>query len=376
MVRGAFESEYVIQVQYPARPTDPLIVKDVHKAPALDLVGWFTLMPTTGPQLYHLELHKQFYEYNNQFALLLGFHPTQVTNGSVGGKLPLTIYESNLEAEETKDEGGEDKEMKDGESQQKMKFKKLSYTVETGEAEMIGVDFVARGGGNATAVDGTSKSACAAEAKDRAESKEKRETRSKVEGKEKGKGKDKEKDKDKQSKADASKASKETGLTREEEELLATLTAKANAIKMLRARIDLIAAYLKALPPSYTSSTGVDEEGKTYAPVNENILRSIQALLVRLNLLVPVNEGAFAQELLSEQNDASLIGLLSAMTESVRDVKEVGRKFMIVESAKNIKGKGGGGPGGMGGGGQRASGWEGGDGGLSASVLGVGDLMN
>lgn len=39
-----------------------------------------------------------------------------------------------------------------------LKFRELPYSVETGEVEMISVDFVARGGGNATAIDGTVKS--------------------------------------------------------------------------------------------------------------------------------------------------------------------------------------------------------------------------
>ena len=33
-----------------------------------------------------------------------------------------------------------------------IKFRELPYSIETGETEMIGVDFVARGGGNATSV--------------------------------------------------------------------------------------------------------------------------------------------------------------------------------------------------------------------------------
>lgn len=42
----------------------------------------------------------------------------------------------------------------DGAIQSKtLKFRELVYSVETGEAEMIGVDFVARGGGNAAAVE-------------------------------------------------------------------------------------------------------------------------------------------------------------------------------------------------------------------------------
>jgi COP9 signalosome complex subunit 6 len=44
----------------------------------------------------------------------------------------------------------------DGAEQAKsIKFKELVYSIETGEAEMISVDFVARGGGNATAVGGS-----------------------------------------------------------------------------------------------------------------------------------------------------------------------------------------------------------------------------
>ena len=38
-----------------------------------------------------------------------------------------------------------------------LRFRELPYSIETGEAEMISVDFVARGGGNATAVEGTEK---------------------------------------------------------------------------------------------------------------------------------------------------------------------------------------------------------------------------
>jgi len=53
----------------------------------------------------------------------------------------------------------------DGATQARIiKFKELVYTVETGEAEMISVDFVARGGGNATAVNGAPASVSKTEA--------------------------------------------------------------------------------------------------------------------------------------------------------------------------------------------------------------------
>jgi hypothetical protein len=39
----------------------------------------------------------------------------------------------------------------------KLRFKELPYSIETGQAEMIGIDFVARGGGNAAAIENSFK---------------------------------------------------------------------------------------------------------------------------------------------------------------------------------------------------------------------------
>jgi COP9 signalosome complex subunit 6 len=322
-------------------------VKDVHKVPLLDLVGWYTILPTSGPQLVHLPIHRQILQSYNESAILLGFHPTAVLEGSVGGKLPLTIYESNYEAEDTAAETGEDKEMQDGEARLGLKFKELPYSVETGEAEMISVDFVARGGGNATAVDGTVK---------------KQEPKS--ESSSKGKTRSSKKAED-TIEVETAKVDESHILSREDEELIASLTAKANAIKMLHTRINLIATYLQNLPPSYISSNvpeGVEPEEKKYTPVNHSILRSIQALLSRLSLLIPANSAAFEHELMSEQNDVSLVSLLSTITQSIKDVKETGRKFAVVDSGKAMRSKG------------ERSGpmWDGPGG---NGVMGVGDLL-
>jgi COP9 signalosome complex subunit 6 len=128
------------------------IVKDVHKAPALDLVGWFTAIPPSGPESAQLPIHHQLLRDYNETALLLAFHPSSMgETSSTRGKLPLTIYESVYEGERA---GDGDKSMQiDGqESPLNLKFRELPYSIETGEAEMISVDFVARGGGNATSV--------------------------------------------------------------------------------------------------------------------------------------------------------------------------------------------------------------------------------
>jgi COP9 signalosome complex subunit 6 len=331
-------------------------VKDVHKVPALDLVGWYTILPTTGPQPNHLPIHKQILHSYNESAILLGFHPNAIGEGSAGGKLPLTIYESNYEADDHTGASGEDEEMKDGEPQSILKFRELPYSVETGEAEMISVDFVARGGGNATAVDGTSTQPTT----ENAQSKYKGKTRA-------------------ASKAlTESEAEDRNLLSREDEELIASLTAKANAIKMLHSRINLIAIYLQNLPPSSIStsvSEGTEPKDKQYTTINYSILRSIQALLSRLSLLIPADSAAFEQELISEQNDVNLVSLLSTITESIKDVRETGRKFAIVDTARSMKSKQAGGVGG-GNMGIGSGNWGGGSFNGGGPMMDVGDLFS
>lgn len=330
-------------------------MKDVHKVPALDLVGWYTILSTSGPQPVHLPLHRQILHSYNESAILLGFHPTAVIERQAGGKLPLTIYESNYEAEEAATDPGEDKEMKDAEPQLRLKFKELPYSVETGEAEMISVDFVARGGGNATAVDGGNATAVDGTSKTTAQIS----TTADVNGK----GKTRASKKSDLEEGDfATEATKQNILTREDEELIASLTAKANAIKMLQSRINLIAVYLQNLPPSYVSDIvpgSVEPDDKEYTPINYPILRSIQALLTRLSLLVPADSAGFEHELLAEQNDVNLVSLLSTITNSIKVVRETGKKSLVVETQKNMKHKSG-----------DRSMWEPGNG-----VLGAGDLL-
>jgi COP9 signalosome complex subunit 6 len=130
-------------------------VKEVHKQPQLDLVGWFTLGPSSGPGPHVLPIHSRITELYNDSPILLLFHPESTfTEATAAGKLPLTLYESLSESAPS---DPNDKAMDiDGAVQAKaIKFRELVYSIETGEAEMISVDFVARGGGNATAVEGS-----------------------------------------------------------------------------------------------------------------------------------------------------------------------------------------------------------------------------
>ncbi|KZF22825.1 hypothetical protein L228DRAFT_282906 [Xylona heveae TC161] len=290
--------------------------KDVHKPPALDLAGWFTITPKSGPQSHHLPIHRYILHKYNESAVLLAFHPSSREDGPVGGKLPLTIYESIYEGDSHATAGGEagDNEMQvEGEDALKLRFRELPYSVETGEAEMIGVDFVVRGGGGAVAVDPSTKL-----------------------GSKKAKAAEKKTDTD------------SVVLSPEDEELIATLTAKANATRMLHSRIKLIRAYLTSLPPSYLT-TGVESTSSTenaaqptspqHSEINHTILRSIQALLQRLPLLIPANSQAFEQESLAEKNDVSLVTLLGNLSNGAKDIKELGRKFYLIDNHRQARRK-------------------------------------
>ncbi|KAI9832798.1 MAG: hypothetical protein M1819_004018 [Sarea resinae] len=300
--------------------------RNVHKAPALDLVGWFSIAPTSGPQPHHLPIHQQISEVYNESAVFLAFHPTIVAEGSAtGGQLPLTIYESVYEGDTAAADDRSGMQVEGGEGapvagQPKLRFRELPYSVETGKAEMIGVDFVARGGGNAMAVEGT----------EGADSKESRPS-----SKGKGKGRDKGKPE-----GQANGASDDAVvLSPEDEELIASLTAKANATKMLHSRILLLKAYLSSLPPSYLTTPSTSASPTQAAPssvqTDHTILRSMHALLNRLPLLVPSDTARFATEARAEKNDVQLVALLGVVGKSVRDMREMGRKFAIIDNARS-----------------------------------------
>ncbi|KAI0971511.1 COP9 signalosome-like protein subunit 6 [Xylaria arbuscula] len=294
-------------------------MKTIHSSPQLDLVGWYTLLPKSGPTPSILAIHNYILSEHNESSLLLGFHPEESVKHDAGSRLPLTIYESNYEAEEQKSDQGEDKEMRDGEPPLRLKFRELPYSVETGEAEMISMDFVARGAGNAAAV-------------------EPREQKKIMPGNiDDYKGKSK-MDTGEPTAAKGGTPNEEVNaLSREDEEMIAALSAKANSVKMLQSRIELLATYLERLPPSHLTSddtTMVTGEGEPTVP-SHTILRSIQALVNRLTLVVPSATGAYEQEILSETNDVHLMELLNDVLQSASDVRDLGKKYNVVETSRN-----------------------------------------
>lgn len=107
--------------------------------------------------------------------------------------------------------------------------------------------------------------------------------------------------------------------------MLANLTAKANAIRMLHARIRLLKDYLE-LPVT--------------GEPNHQILRALKSLTQsRLALLTPADAVAFRQEQLAEQSDVHLVALLGVLTRSIEEARSVGKKFSAIEKSNrsNLK---------------------------------------
>ncbi|KAI4142820.1 MAG: hypothetical protein LQ341_003097, partial [Variospora aurantia] len=110
---------------------------------------------------------------------------------------------------------------------------------------------------------------------------------------------------------------------------------------MLHTRIQLLKSYLTTLSPSYLTSASYtpaaaedEEEAEPTTttpptPIDHSILRSIQALIHRLPLLIPADGTAFEHESLAEKSDVSLVALLGDLTKGTKNMREMGRKFGI-----------------------------------------------
>ncbi|KAJ5994972.1 hypothetical protein N7481_001949 [Penicillium waksmanii] len=266
--------------------------KDVHKDPPLDLVGWWSTASPSGPEASHLPVHRQLLQDYNESALFLAFHPSQLKTDSLGAKLPLTIYESVLEGESAAD-GSKDMQIDGEERAMNIRFRELPYSVETGEAEMIGVDTIAKGSGTASWTEPAAQGS-------------------------KNTNKNK-------------KESSQAELTQEEEELIANLNTRLNAIRTLESRISLIKSYVSSVTESN------DPANPSSPQMSHAIIRNINSLIAHLSILSPRDANAFRSEVLSQNNDVKLVSLLGQMGESVKAMTELGRKSVIVQGARQTK---------------------------------------
>ncbi|KAG5922140.1 hypothetical protein E4U42_005589 [Claviceps africana] len=295
----------------------------VHKDRNLDFVGWYTLVPPAGPQSINLPIHKQILDNWNDSAIILGFHCSEAGAKAAAGKAPATMYETIYEVDGRKpgEQDGEDKTMQDGEEATlQLRFRQVPYSIETDETELISMNYVAAGSGTAT-------SSSAGAKEDRS-----------LQGKGKGKRRLGEPEGDEPEGQAIDDGAVE--LTREEDEMIAALTTKANALKMLHSRIRLLITYLECLPSSFVDgqtgspTTQDTETTTTQTTPSHPILRQIRALVNRLNLVVPANKKDFEAEMEREANNVNLINLMNNIMQSMSDARQVGRNFSIVDSRR------------------------------------------
>ncbi|KAJ5165318.1 JAB1/Mov34/MPN/PAD-1 [Penicillium coprophilum] len=274
--------------------------KDVHKEPPLDLVGWWSTAPSTGPNDAHLPLHRQILQDYNESAVFLAFHPSQLQDSdSAGGKLPLTVYESVHEGEPAHD-ASKDMQVDSEEPVPNIKFRELPYSVETGESEMIGIDTIVQASGTAS-LNATQEPSKRALRPEQTESNK----RSQLE------------------------------LSQEEEELIANLSTRLNAVRTLESRVSLIKSYLSSLSEADFSSDRSSDNTST-TKLSHPILRNINSLLSHLSILSPSEQSTFSTEVLSQSNDVLLISLLGQLGDNVKAMRELGRKSAVIQGARHV----------------------------------------
>jgi hypothetical protein len=137
-------------------------------------VGWYTFgkAPTPWHAKVQLQLQQQF---ECDLPIFMLYHWDRLAVMTVGGKLPFTLYES-FSAQES---GGMDVDGVD--ESHAIKFRPLSYSLETAEDEAIGLADIVQSATAATAVQQSSKlarteSSVAAEAKGKGKSTAKQES--------------------------------------------------------------------------------------------------------------------------------------------------------------------------------------------------------
>ncbi len=215
--------------------------RDVHKAPALDFVGWYTLCPESGPLPEFVPIQEQAIAFYNDNAILLALHPELVKAGdTTNAKLPISLYESVVDLEHPKDDGSM---QVDGEEESKViRFRTLPFTIETDEAEMIAIDYVAKGAGSAAALSDTQSDEGVSPPVSQASSADKK-------GKKRANLPLDVSDSPASSGGAADNNTTRTTLSPEAEDHIASLTTRLNSVKMLQSRIALIRTFIKSLPP-------------------------------------------------------------------------------------------------------------------------------
>lgn len=100
-------------------------------------------------------------------------------------------------------------------------------------------------------------------------------------------------------------------------------------MRILESRIGLIKSYVSSISPD---SDSADSSQQT--TWSHSILRDVNALISHLAILSPSEQSAFAKDVISQKNDVLLASLLGQVGETVKCMRELGRKSAIVQQGR------------------------------------------
>jgi COP9 signalosome complex subunit 6 len=114
--------------------------------------------------------------------------------------------------------------------------------------------------------------------------------------------------------------------------VIANLNTRLNAVRTLESRISLIKSYVSSVSASESSAS---KDGPSGPQLSHPIIRNINSLISHLSILSPHEQSSFSTEVLSQNNDVLLVSLLGQLGDSVKAMRELGRKSAIVQSARH-----------------------------------------
>ncbi|KAI5291744.1 hypothetical protein KEM54_000804 [Ascosphaera aggregata] len=271
--------------------------KDVYKDPPLELVGWYTVSPSSGPTQDVLRIHQQVLQKYNQNAVLLTFHPSKVVDKErqTAGKLPLTIFESVWEDERTSVTSIAAPATSQA-AHVKLRFRALRYSIKSDDAEMIAIRTLAKGGNHASLNQSLNE----------VELPHNTDTLLGV----------------------------RPVLCPEEEDMISALKARLNAIHMLESRIGLIGTYIRSISGQVHDASG----GPHQKPVpSRPLLRQTFSLLSHLSLVSPEgNADTVKAKSLLQTYDTEVIELLGQLCEHVSGLRDIGKRYSLYGKERKV----------------------------------------
>ncbi|KAI5303989.1 hypothetical protein KEM56_006986 [Ascosphaera pollenicola] len=267
---------------------------EVYQNPPLELLGWYTVSPESGPTHEILPIHRHILKKYNQDAVLLAFHPSQMLDPSkqAAGKLPVTVYESVWEDEQTHSSSAQPPASGQPSSLQ-IRLRELPNSMETDDTEMIAINTLSKGGDDAS-------QSCDYPGN--------------------------------QGQENTLNSKRNSVLNREEEDMISSLQTRLGALNTLNSRLELIVTYLQSVSPELQDGTGGPAQQRG---VSRQLLRQTSSLISNLSLVGPPSDsGAPPTTSVTQFHDADMLEILTNLCQIVSDLPKISTSLASYEDSK------------------------------------------